>query len=124
MREMFHCQGRTGSNGNSPSQSGPSLQAEFSTLIGRGPTRLGSHWLIGIMMLLCLLSYAIKTQQKARNTPKGFGCLKSCLYGISELASAIPQTWPRHGVENSAYGFDGYSSQLFLFSHLEVDLII
>ena len=35
---------------------------EFSALIGPGPTKLCSHWLIRIMRLLCQLSCAIKTQ--------------------------------------------------------------
>ena len=37
------------------------------------------------MVLLCQLSYAIKTQLKAPKAPY-------CLYGIRELASAIPRT--------------------------------
>ena len=39
-------------------------QAQFSTTIGPGPARLCSHWLIGIIVLLRQLSYAIKTQLK------------------------------------------------------------
>ena len=60
-------------------------ETEFSSLIGRALTRLYSHWLIGIMMLLRQLTYAIKTQLKA---PKALGRSAPyygqwlCLYGI------------------------------------------
>ena len=50
------------------------LGSEFFTLIGRG--------------IIIGRPYAIKTQL--------------CHYGIRELASAIPRSSPRHGVENTA----------------------
>ena len=37
---------------------------------------------------------------------------------VQEVAEALPAS------PVPAYGFDGYSSQLFLFSHLELDLTI
>ena len=119
----------------------------WSTLIGRGMSRLGSHWSRVLLApaLLChkeparriqspLLGalerkiplagslwhkdrwlpctersyyrrpYAIKNQRGASKIPQcvpkplvgGFGCDELVLYGIRELALAIPRTTPRH----------------------------
>ena len=49
------------------------LFAEWSTLIGRAPSRLVSYWVVGIIMSL-----------------KGsFGCFELCLYGIGIWVASI-----------------------------------
>ena len=44
-------------------------QSVFSTLIGGGPSMFCSHWSRWFTVLLYQHFYAIKNQQKARNTP-------------------------------------------------------
>ena len=45
------------------------------------------------------LGHKDTTKGKKYTPTRAFGCLKLCLYGIRDLASAIPQTCPRHGVD-------------------------
>ena len=63
-------------------QENPGLGSQFSTLIGRAPARLGSHWLVWIMMLLPQLSSAMKTRLKAPIGRYFLPCQPMCLYGI------------------------------------------
>ena len=65
---------------------GAEYKAGWATLIGRGQSRLCSHWLTEASSLLC-------HKDTAQGSPKTFSwvisCLSLCLYGIRENISGL-----------------------------------
>ena len=55
-----------------------------------------------VLLHQCLYGIRVASMHRKDLLKGGFGCLELCLYGIRELASAIPRIWPRHRVDQSS----------------------